>query len=426
MKVWCEFALYISTKLEVVMAMRYLRTYYVLMCFVGFLQTLCVVTYSLFLASVGFNRFEIAMVNMSYYITMVLFEIPLGLCADLFGRRIMLIIGQGFYCLGYFIYYNSMSFPGFISAEICLGLAFASITAPMNAWIYDTLKHYDSLDSYNDFFTWGFISTNAGRLFGGLTGAYLAGFSFRLPYISASIGHVILLIVVFCMVSEPYRSANGNGSSRKFGFYDKIFLKFAEMKAGWQVALRLIRESTMLRGLIVNQWIVMFFIQSMNLYWSLYFSVSFKTSVLGWIWAVMLVLMSFGCWLTRRSVTPTSAGYYLAGANVLIGVSLFGAVFLPIVSLSLTSYCLHQIGRGIFEPARMVIIHNSISDNTVRSTVESSVSVMGRFGCVLGLIVAGFMAKNISIAFAWTIAASVFLVLGLSYGLFIREYERAA
>ncbi len=48
--------------------------------------------YTLYLISKGLNLFEVNLVNVVFYVTLSLFEIPTGAYADIFGRKSSLVL----------------------------------------------------------------------------------------------------------------------------------------------------------------------------------------------------------------------------------------------------------------------------------------------------------------------------------------------
>lgn len=105
----------------------------------------------IFLYSRGFNIFEIALFEGIFHVTSVLFEIPTGAVADMFGRKTSRIIGILFYFVYIAIIISADSF-GFVA----LGFVFCSLSyvfesGAAEAIMYDTLIELEQEDSFMKF-----------------------------------------------------------------------------------------------------------------------------------------------------------------------------------------------------------------------------------------------------------------------------------
>jgi MFS family permease len=77
----------------------------------------------LFFQQNGLSQSEIFLLQSIFAVTAVIFEVPSGYFADLFGRRISLITGASLLCLGWTIYIFSHGFAQIAVAEMLIGLA---------------------------------------------------------------------------------------------------------------------------------------------------------------------------------------------------------------------------------------------------------------------------------------------------------------
>ena len=75
------------------------------------------------LASRGFSLVEIGISETVFHITSIIFEIPSGVMADVFGRKKMLIVSNIMYTIATLIMIASNSF-----FMVCLSIAFHALT----------------------------------------------------------------------------------------------------------------------------------------------------------------------------------------------------------------------------------------------------------------------------------------------------------
>ncbi len=76
----------------------------------------------------------------AYYVTMVAVEIPTGLLADRFGKRLAMILGPALLALGFMILWSGGSFVVFFAGEVVLGLGHAVMSGPPSALLFETLR----------------------------------------------------------------------------------------------------------------------------------------------------------------------------------------------------------------------------------------------------------------------------------------------
>jgi len=154
----------------------------------------------------GLNDFQMFVVQGTYSMSIVVFEIPSGYFADLWGRKNTLIFGTVCGALGYLIYSVTNSFWGFLCAELTLGIGESFVSGADSAMLYDSLVYTNTTGKYLKLegritAVGSFAETIASSIGGGL--AVLIGL--RAPFIAqtvvASIGIPAAILLV-----EPQRA----------------------------------------------------------------------------------------------------------------------------------------------------------------------------------------------------------------------------
>src|SRR5437016_4121451 len=97
---------------------RIIRTYYILTALHWVSISFVMATYATFLRGKGLDFFEMNMVNMSFFVSMFVFEIPTGALADVFGRRVSFLSACSLLSLSFFLYASSETFWQFVLAEV--------------------------------------------------------------------------------------------------------------------------------------------------------------------------------------------------------------------------------------------------------------------------------------------------------------------
>jgi MFS family permease len=180
------------------------RTYYVL----GFGNTLAASLIwgvnTIFLLDAGLNNFEAFAANAFFTAGMVLFEVPTGIVADAWGRRLSYLLGTVTLAvttsLYLFLWYVHGPFWAWAISSVLIGLGFTFFSGATEAWLVDALHatgYHGSLDAV---FARAQVFTGAGMLLGAGGGGYLAQFAgLGAPYLLRA-GILVVMFVLAAML----------------------------------------------------------------------------------------------------------------------------------------------------------------------------------------------------------------------------------
>ena len=156
----------------------------------------------LYLAFRGMSLVEIGLLESIYHITGVLFELPTGVIADVYGKKFSVVTGRIVSVISCILMITSDSFFGFAIA-FCLSSASMNLNSgAAEALVYDSLKELGEEDKYKKI--WGnlaFVMSIAQGL-AVLLGGILADVRFLYAYILGTILQIGALIAAFSF-SEP-------------------------------------------------------------------------------------------------------------------------------------------------------------------------------------------------------------------------------
>ena len=163
-----------------------------------------------FFMSKGLSLAEIFYLQAVFATTIVLLEAPSGYFADIFGRRIALIVGSVVHGLGYFLLNFADDMASLIVFEITVGIAMSLISGADIALLYDTQKALEEEENKHTehakgIAQLGFIKSTA-EGFGALVGGALALWSFELMVSIQSVVAWICLLLALQVVEPPYKN----------------------------------------------------------------------------------------------------------------------------------------------------------------------------------------------------------------------------
>lgn len=151
----------------------------------------------LYLAFKGMSLVEIGLLESIYHITGLLFELPTGAIADLYGRKFSVVLGRFVSVLSCILMISSNSFLGFAFAFIFSSAARNLHSGAAEALVYDSLKGLGEEDSYKRI--WGnlaFVMSIAQGL-AVLAGGILSDIKFLYAYILGALLQIGALIASF-------------------------------------------------------------------------------------------------------------------------------------------------------------------------------------------------------------------------------------
>lgn len=143
---------------------------------------------TIFLLSAGLSNFQAFMANAFFTAGEVIFEIPTGIVADTYGRRISYLLGcitLGISTLLYlFMWQTHGPFWGWAASSALLGLGFTFFSGATEAWLVDALHATDFKGSLDGVFAKGQIVGGAAMLTGSVAGGIIAQITnLGIPYI---------------------------------------------------------------------------------------------------------------------------------------------------------------------------------------------------------------------------------------------------
>ena len=133
---------------------------------------------TLFLLDAGLTNFEAFAANAFFTAGMVIFELPTGVVADGWGRRVSFLLGTvtlaGATLLYYLLWQLSAPFWWWAAVSVLLGLGFTFFSGAVEAWLVDAL-HFSGYDgALEAVFGRGQMVAGAAMLAGSVAGGVIA------------------------------------------------------------------------------------------------------------------------------------------------------------------------------------------------------------------------------------------------------------
>jgi len=160
---------------------------------------------TLFLLDAGLSNFEAFAANAFFTVGMVVFEIPTGVVADAWGRRMSYLLGTltlaGATVLYYLLWSFRAPFWQWAVVSALLGLGFTFFSGAVDAWLVDALHFADYDGGLEQIFGRAQIVAGAAMLAGSVAGGFIAqATSLGVPFlVRAGVLGAMFVIAYFLM-----------------------------------------------------------------------------------------------------------------------------------------------------------------------------------------------------------------------------------
>lgn len=357
-------------------------------------------TYTIFLRSLGLNYFEVNLVNVICYVTTVIFEVPTGIIADIYGRKLSVILSCFFVSVSLLLYGTAENFADCAFAEFLAGVGLTLQSGAFTAWFKSEMRRSGSEGALQVEFStvrWISIATRVpATILGGIVGSY----NLAIPWFLSGMVFLTTSILASCLMKE-----NKNGKSAN---------KWEQLKRTVRTSRQILRENPRVRIFSILDFVQGFTLTAPSMQWAPYF----KEKVGGEEWigvigAIAWVFLAFGAWIPGKIVRKKALWQLLFGSGILTGMSVLFTVVPHGLVLALFFYLLHEIGRGAYQSLKEPLLTEGLEDEAC-ATILSLVSLIGKLGGVLGLTMSGLLAEYFSIKVAWIVSGAILAMASLT------------
>jgi MFS family permease len=243
--------------------------------------------YLIYAQHFGLSFLQVFMTQVAFAITLLLLEIPLGIFADLFGRKRSLVIGAIFAVIGssYFLFYPK--YFGFILGEMSFAVSYAAFSGSDTSLLYESCVRMQQQDRYLQkeatFQSFGRFA----EALGGILGGFAATLSIILPAITGWVATISVLGLVPFLEESKQKSSSGFMDTLTAKLYHRwnaitLYLSNKQHKK----IIYLIIYSALISAVTINSfWLFQAFLKSyhfnyilIGILWFVYHSASGVTS----------------------------------------------------------------------------------------------------------------------------------------------------
>ena len=344
---------------------------------------------------VHLNPLQLILVGTTLELACFIFEIPTGIVADVYSRKLSIVIGGVLTGVGFILEGSISSFIFVLVAQIVWGLGSTFISGSLEAWIAEEEKNKD----LDEIYIKGAQAGQIGAFIGIVLSTVIANFSVRLPIIVSGVLFIILALFLWLYMPENNFKPSAPGdlnTFKKMVYTFKSGLKFVKSKSIIMILLAV----TLFYGLSSEGYDRLsnaHFLQDTtlpklgNLSSVTWFGIF---GILGMI--LSFIVMRFMA-KNLKNEDNRKNGKLLLCINILYISSMLIFALTRNFSLMLIAYLATNTFRIINEPIFSAWLNGHIDDNS-RATVLSINGQMNSLGQILGGPIIGIIATNISVS----------------------------
>ncbi|MCK4403674.1 MAG: MFS transporter [candidate division Zixibacteria bacterium] len=367
--------------------------------------------YVLYFRHYQINLFQIALLAAVFEASILLFEMPTGMVADIYGRKISVVLSSLVSLISGLIFIFFPFLTGFIVAGIIAGLGETLRSGALEAWLVDSLKHEGREEKQKRAFSQGTKFKILGNLSGLILGGYLASVNMKLVWLPFTIVFFVLCLFLIKKMKEDYKLERT--------ISHKVISKFSETI---RQSLNVLKAQKIIFALILLALFSEFSFETISQFWQVHFdeNLSIPTQYFGWILAIASILTI----LFIDKVTTLSERFIHEISSLIILEFLF-LVSLLLVALTASPllavmfFILLQAFRNFKEPI-FLDLYNKRIPSQQRATLLSFQSLVGSGGEVLAGLCIGMVAQRFGLRITFGFGTVVLFVGIITFLLFLR------
>jgi len=371
---------------------------------------------------VGLNPLQLVLVGTLLEVVSFLFEVPTGIVADLYSRKLSVIIGVFLIGIGFTIEGSIPTFAAVLLAQVVWGIGFTFVSGAREAWIADEVGE----EKAGKAFMKGQQASQLGTFVGIAISMALASIDIRVPIILGGILYSVqALFLVFFMPENNFSPTP---------IKERETLN--SMKRTLIGGLKLIRESKVLLFVILTGMIFGMFSEGFDRLWTPYMLNSFVFPTIWnlkpvvWFGIISMVATLLATIVTEVLSRKTDTYDHKSTVKALFVVNLL--LTLGVVAFGFAGGFVAAIAAywfaSMFREARGPIYDAWTNQNLepkVRATVFSMCSQANAMGQIVGGPILGIVASIFAIRTSIVVAGLVLIPTLFLYNYSLRKHKLA-
>jgi DHA3 family tetracycline resistance protein-like MFS transporter len=355
---------------------------------------------------VGLNPLQLVLVGTVLEIVSFFFEIPTGIVADLYSRRLSVITGLFLIGLGFAVEGLFPTFLAVLIAQVIWGIGFTFVSGAREAWIADEVGEEKAGKAYIE----GNQMSQAGSLIGIILSMILGNINIRIPIIAGGILYSSQSLFLILFMPENNFKKTSQGERNTFQHMGHTFLE----------GLKVVRQNAVLITIVCAGFIFGMFSEGFDRLWTTFMIKTFTFPLFGslstvtWFGIINIVATLFAIGVNEVTKKFTDSNNHVSVTKSLfiinsllsIAVILFGFAgnFYYAMMLFWAIYMFREARGPLYDAWT-----NQHLNPKIRATVFSMTSQANSAGQIFGGPILGLLATVSSLR--WGIVGGGFVLI---------------
>ncbi len=351
---------------------------------------------------VGLTPLQLVLVGTTLELSVFLFEVPTGVIADIYSRRLSIIIGYFVMGLGFLVEGSFPLFAAILLAQVLWGVGYTFTSGATQAWISDEIGEQNAGRAFLRGNQLGQIS----GLLGILAGTLLGSLAINLPI---QLGGILLIgIGVLLVLVMPEHGFKPTPREDRNSWQHMLFT----FKAG----LAVVRQRPALMNILLIGLFYGLYSEGFDRLWTKHILDNFTLPLsdvlqpvvwFGILRAVGVVLTAGASEIAQRRIRTesfSSVARSLLGLTVILILCLLIFALTPWLGLAMLAYWVIYVNRNLIGPLYTTWVNQRL-ESSVRATVISMSSQVDAIGQIAGGPVVGWIGSAFSVQAALSASA---------------------
>ncbi len=334
---------------------------------------------------VGLDPLQLVLVGTTLEITILLFELPTGIVADIYSRRLSVIIGTALMGVSFMIEGSFPVFAVILLSQVIWGIGITFISGALDAWISDEI----GVDRAGRAYLRGAQVGQFAALFGIALSVALGSIVLQAPVVIG--GALFVALAVFLLLVMPEEGFAPIPVEERRSWQQIR----GQMGGTARDALRLLRLRPALLGIMAISLIYGAYSEGFDRLWQAQLIEAFTLPALGqmafvvWFGIIGAVSMLLSIGVTEvalRRLVLTNARVVTRALSVLFGAIILGSIGFALARsfpLALGFYWLAATCRDAVEPIYTAWLNQHL-ESSVRATMLSAAGQADAIGQIAG------------------------------------------
>jgi len=366
----------------------------------------------------GLDPLQLVLLGTVLEVSIFLFEIPTGIVADIYSRRLSVIIGFTLIGLGMLLEGSWQFFVTILLAQAVWGIGYTFISGAQDAWLADEIGEERLTSTYLRGSQFAQIAALAGIIMN----VVLASIQLNLPFFFAGAGHIALAL--FLALFMPERGFKPTLQSERH--------TWQKMGATFREGMNAIRERPLLVTILGIALVYGLYSEALDRLWEAHILDNFSLppidnlNIVVWFGMINASIMIIAIGTTEfihRRASKLDHGRMVKVLALFSGIISAGLMLFGLASgfsMALLSYSTVAVVRKTMQPLYSAWINRGIPTQ-VRATVLSTYGQMDAVGQILGGPVVGVAANRFGLRAAIVLAG---ILLTPVLALYRRAYDQ--